>query len=94
MSTHPSIALPPVYRYRYAGYDTTYQYYGMSDDGFFNGMAPCEVGTDCSDCGVKVCAACVCVRARLVVVVVDAPVFCEVLTIVTAVSVNDRVGGE
>lgn len=41
-------------RYRYAGYDTTYQYYGMSDDGFFSGMAPCEVGTDCTDCGVKV----------------------------------------
>lgn len=46
---------PRVCRYRYAGYDTTYQYYGMSDDGFFNGMAPCEVGTDCTDCGVKVC---------------------------------------
>ncbi|CAM9721966.1 unnamed protein product [Ascophyllum nodosum] len=42
--------------YRYAGYDTTYQYYGMSDDGFFAGMAPCEVGTDCTDCGVKVVA--------------------------------------
>lgn len=40
--------------YRYAGYDTTYQYYGMSDDGFFAGMAPCEVGTDCTDCGAKV----------------------------------------
>ncbi|CAM9570987.1 unnamed protein product, partial [Hapterophycus canaliculatus] len=41
--------------YRYAGYDTTYQYYGMtmSDDGFFNGMSPCEIGTDCTDCGVK-----------------------------------------
>ena len=43
-------------RYRYAGYETTYQYYGMtmSDDGFFNGMSPCEVGTDCTDCGVQV----------------------------------------
>eukprot|EP00903_Cladosiphon_okamuranus_P014061 g13069.t1 len=41
--------------YRYAGYETTYQYYGMtmSDDGFFNGMSPCEVGTDCTDCGVQ-----------------------------------------
>eukprot|EP00752_Nemacystus_decipiens_P008845 g7893.t1 len=41
--------------YRYAGYSTTYQYYGMtmSDDGFFNGMSPCEVGTDCTDCGVQ-----------------------------------------
>ncbi|CBN78994.1 peptidase S1 and S6, chymotrypsin/Hap [Ectocarpus siliculosus] len=41
--------------YRYAGYDTTYQYYGMTldDDGFFNGMSPCDVGTDCTDCGVK-----------------------------------------
>ncbi|CAN0017673.1 unnamed protein product, partial [Laminaria digitata] len=26
----------------------------MSDDGFFNGMSPCDVGTDCTDCGVKV----------------------------------------
>lgn len=26
----------------------------MTDDGFFNGMSPCEVGTDCTDCGVKV----------------------------------------
>lgn len=26
----------------------------MSDDGFFNGMSPCEVGTDCTDCGVQV----------------------------------------
>lgn len=44
-----------LYRYKYAGYDETYQYYGMSDDGFFNGMSPCEVGTDCTDCGIKVC---------------------------------------
>lgn len=42
-------------RYRYAGYTTTYRFYGMTDDGFYNnGMAPCELGTDCSDCGVKV----------------------------------------
>ncbi len=27
----------------------------MGDDGFFNGgMSPCEVGTDCTDCGVPV----------------------------------------
>ena len=30
----------------------------MSDDGFFAGMAPCEVGTDCTDCGVKVGIVC------------------------------------
>lgn len=43
-------------RYQFAGYTTTYQYSGvsMSDDGFFGGMSPCEVGTDCTDCGVKV----------------------------------------
>lgn len=52
----PSFLLASLKRYRYAGYDTTYQYYGMtmSDDGFFNGMSPCEIGTDCTDCGVKV----------------------------------------
>lgn len=44
------------HRYQFAGYTTTYQYSGvsMSDDGFFSGMSPCEVGTDCTDCGVKV----------------------------------------
>lgn len=42
-------------RYRYAGYETTYQYYGMTDDGLYGGgMAPCEIGTDCSDCNVQV----------------------------------------
>lgn len=28
----------------------------MTDDGFYNGMPPCELGTDCSDCGVNVSA--------------------------------------
>lgn len=48
--------------YKYAGYDETYQYYGMSDDGFFNGMSPCDVGTDCTDCGIKFIAEGTCVN--------------------------------
>ena len=50
----PRVSQRVISRYKYAGYDETYQYYGMSDDGFFNGMSPCDVGTDCTDCGVKV----------------------------------------
>lgn len=39
--------------YRYAGYDFTYHSYSMTDDAFYNGLAACDPGTDCTDCGVK-----------------------------------------
>ncbi|CAM9563234.1 unnamed protein product, partial [Discosporangium mesarthrocarpum] len=41
--------------YRYAGYTRTYLYgSGYGDDDMYAGAAPCEIGTDCTDCNVQV----------------------------------------
>eukprot|EP00752_Nemacystus_decipiens_P018630 g16704.t1 len=39
--------------YHYVGYDTTYNYYGQTEGDNGHNMHPCEIGTDCTDCGVK-----------------------------------------